>query len=487
MANIILFEGNRYTGDTTWLAQYYGAQTPTNFEVLDANGILRESNSGINFTYASNGFFNSGTITSALSFGLNGQLAIQATNLNVDVATRNSLLSVGTSGYNYYQYVLRANDNFLGSAGDDIIPGSKGSDVINGAGGIDVLTYRGFGSGVNVNLATGRAITAFGTSILSNIEDIEGSIYGDTLVGNTGNNQIQGFGGADTINGGLGFDTAVYVDAVFAVNVNLSTGAVSGGSGIDSLVSIERVIGSRFNDTLTGSNFNESFLGGFGADIINGGGGIDTVEYNFVGSGVIVNLLTGAVGGSAGNDVLSNIENVSGSIFNDTITGNALANNLNGNGGIDRIDGGAGADTLSSGAGVDTFVFRFGQSTVAGADRITDLAIGSDKIDLLSTTGLALAAPTSLSRAVNSAAANVTALVGQVFLDANGAIAGNQVLGLNSAALVQTTTAGIAGTYLVVNDGVAGFQAATDLLINVTGYSGALPAVGVSAVNSFFI
>jgi hypothetical protein len=53
--------------------------------------------------------------------------------------------------------------------------------------------------------------------------------------------------------------------------------------------------------------------------------------------------------------------------------------------------------------------------------------------------------------------------------------------------LVQTTTAGIAGTYLVVNDGVAGFQAANDLLINVTGYSGVLPGVGAIAVNSFFI
>jgi Ca2+-binding RTX toxin-like protein len=487
MANIILFEGNRYTGDTVWLAQYYGAQTSSNFEILDERGILRESDFGINFTYGSNGFFNSGTITSTLSFALNGQLSVQATNLNVDVATRNNLLSIGSSIYNFYQYVLRANDNILGSANDDIFAGSQGNDTINGAGGIDVLSYRGFGSSVNVNLATGRAVTTSGTSIISNIEDIEGSIYSDSLTGDSKNNQIQGFSGADTINGGLGFDTAVYVDAIFAINVNLTTGVVSGGGGPDSLVSIERIIGSRFNDTLTGSVANESFLGGFGADIINGGGGIDTVEYNFVGSGVIVNLLTGAVSGSAGNDVLSNIENVSGSIFNDTITGNAFANNLKGNGGSDRLDGGAGADTLSSGAGVDTFVFRFGQSTVTGADRITDFAIGSDKIDLLSATGLALVAPTSFSRAANSAAANVTALVSQVFLDANGAIAGNQALGLNSAALVQTTTAGIAGTYLVVNDSVAGFQAATDLLINVTGYSGALPAVGAIAVNSFFI
>jgi len=239
MVNTILFQGNRYIADTTFLAEFFGAQTGTNFEVLYGNGVLKSSYVGVNFTYSS-GFFNSGTITSQFSFGTNGQLINQVTNLNLDVATSQSLLTAGTSGYDYRQYLYRGNDSFLGSAGDDSFDGSKGNDTINGGAGIDVLSFQKFSEGVIVNLSTGQAITSFGTSVISNVEDIEGSAFGDILTGNSGNNQIQGFGGADRINGGAGFDTAVYLDASSAVNVNLSTGVVTGGSGGDTLISIER-------------------------------------------------------------------------------------------------------------------------------------------------------------------------------------------------------------------------------------------------------
>jgi hypothetical protein len=78
-------------------------------------------------------------------------------------------------------------------------------------------------------------------------------------------------------------------------------------------------------------------------------------------------------------------------------------------------------------------------------------------------------------------------LVDSVFLDANGAVGGNQTLGNNSAALVVSTTAGIGGTYLVVNDGVTGFNSSTDLVINMTGYSGTLPGLGIIPVTSLFV
>jgi len=40
----------------------------------------------------------------------------------------------------------------------------------------------------------------------------------------------------------------------------------------------------------------------------------------------------------------------------------------------------------------------------------------------------------------------------------------------SAAALVVVTTYGIAGTYLVINDDVAGFQTNNDLVVNITGY-----------------
>lgn len=487
MADVVVFQGNRYIPDNSALAQYFGAQTATNFEILYSSSVLDASFIGVNFTYGSNGFFNSGTITSQFSFGSNGQLIEQDTNLNIDVATRNSLLTIGTSSYDYGQYFYRGNDSFLGSAEDDSFDGSKGNDTINGGAGIDVLSFQKFSEGVIVNFSTGQAITSFGTSVVSNVEDIEGSAFGDILTGNSGNNQIQGFGGADRINGGAGFDTAVYFDATSGVGVNLSTGVVIGGSGNDTLVSIERVLGSRFNDVLIGSNANESFLGGFGDDSIDGGGGIDTVEYGFVGSRVIVDLANGVAIGGAGTDLIFNVENVKGSIFDDILSGSSGANVLNGDNGNDILSGELGADTLTGGQGTDVFAFQFGQSTVSATDRITDFTIGTDKIGLLTSDGSTVITLTSFSRAADSTATTLLNLANQVFTDANGASAGNQALGVNGAALVKITSGAIAGTYLAINNSTAGFQANSDLLVNLTGLTGTLPALGNIVVSSFFV
>ena len=174
-------------------------------------------------------------------------------------------------------------------------------------------------------------------------------------------------------------------------------------------------------------------------------------------------------------------------IQNDDFIGNSSNNTLTGTAGNDYINGGAGRDTLTGGVGSDIFVFQFGQSRVSGADRITDFAIGTDQIDLLTQNGLATNAPTAFTRTVDSSAANLTTVVNNVFTDANGAITGNQSLAINSAALVEVTTTSIAGTYLVINDSTAGFQSTNDLLINITDFTGTIPALGTIAVNNFFV
>jgi len=124
---------------------------------------------------------------------------------------------------------------------------------------------------------------------------------------------------------------------------------------------------------------------------------------------------------------------------------------------------------------------------VISGDSITDFAINSDKIDLLTQAGNAISAPSNFSRAANSTVTTLQNLVNQVFTDANGAITGNQGLAVNSAALVQVTTGAIAGTYLVINDSTAGFQSSNDLLINITGFTGTLPALGNIPVSNFFV
>ena len=129
--------------------------------------------------------------------------------------------------------------------------------------------------------------------------------------------------------------------------------------------------GTSGNDTLTGSGDpdciiglagDDTLKGGGGADKLDGGAGTDTASYAGSAHGVIVDLSisTGQAAegiSPAGGDVLSNIENITGSGGNDTLTGDASANVINGGAGNDVIEGGAGADTMTGGAGIDTLSY----------------------------------------------------------------------------------------------------------------------------------
>ena len=60
--------------------------------------------------------------------------------------------------------------------------------------------------------------------------------------------------GHDSINGGSGVDTLVFLSGTGARTVNLSlTGAQSTAEGTDTITSIENVVGDAGNDTLIGS------------------------------------------------------------------------------------------------------------------------------------------------------------------------------------------------------------------------------------------
>ncbi|QHU98948.1 cadherin domain-containing protein [Synechocystis sp. CACIAM 05] len=204
------------------------------------------------------------------------------------------------------------------------------------------------------------------------------------------------------------------------------------------------------NDFVYGQGGNDSIYGGIGNDFLFGGLGNDLLN------------------GEEGNDVLS------GGFGEDFLNGGTGNDRLFGDWGNDVLDGGAGRDYLTGGFGADIFRFQFGESNLAQPDHITDFTFGIDKISL--PTGI----PTNFSRAADSAAASLTNLVNGVFADANGAIAGAQALAVNSAALVRATRRGIAGTYLIINDGTAGFDPVNDLVINLTGAIGTWPQESVS-------
>uniref|UniRef100_UPI000B17042E beta strand repeat-containing protein n=1 Tax=Microcystis aeruginosa TaxID=1126 RepID=UPI000B17042E len=133
-----------------------------------------------------------------------------------------------------------------------------------------------------------------------------------------------------------------------------------------------------------------------------------------IGQVIITDTLQSAITRTLPNNV-ENLRLIGSNNINGT--GNASNNNITGNSGNNQINGGAGIDNLTGGLGADTFIFQFGQSTISTSDRITDFAINSDKIDLLTQGGLPMNAPSSFSRAADSTVTTLDNLINQVFTD----------------------------------------------------------------------
>jgi Ca2+-binding RTX toxin-like protein len=391
--------------------------------------------------------------------------------VTVDLSSNTASGADGTDTLSNFNAIRGSShaDNLYGSDRTDFteqFEGRAGNDVIDGRGGLDLVRYDWDSSGVNVDLVSGIALDGFGgTDTLLNIEGISGSAYDDILTGGNAANGtsvaeyqskfefFRGNGGNDTINGGQGYDRADYTTARTGVVVNLATGRAEDGlGGIDTLISIEGIRGSAFNDTLTGSDAAfESFEGREGNDTIDGAGGIDRADYNHAIAGVRVDLVTGrAQDGYGGTDTLLNIEDVRGSRFADTITGNSANNTLNGgagndtligNAGNDTLIGGAGNDTLIGGVGADVFIFNTAPNSVSNLDRITDFNVADDTIQLENSVFTALGAATGTLNATqfktgsnNNAGDGLDRIIynqssGALFYDADGtgAIAAVQI------------------------------------------------------------
>jgi Ca2+-binding RTX toxin-like protein len=270
---------------------------------------------------------------------------------------------------------LTGSDHDDALAGNDfanVLMGGRGADILNGFGKTDTASYANAQAGVSASLSApgGNTGDAAGDSYIS-IEDLSGSAFDDILTGSNpsvggpgvnrlsgldGNDVLQGLGGADVLDGGNGTDTASYADAATGVVASLASPAANTGDAAgDSYVSIENLTGSAFADVLTGNGVANVLTGGASGDVLNGLGGIDTAAYGNATSGVVASLTAPASNtGEAAGDTYSSIENLSGSIFADTLVGDAGVNALFGREGDDVLQGRAGADLLSGKDGNDT-------------------------------------------------------------------------------------------------------------------------------------
>ena len=302
------------------------------------------------------------------------------------------------------------NHLFVAGAGNDTLIGTVQSDRV------DYQDSDGFNGpfaifrGVDVDLATGVAIDGWGnTDTLISIERVEGTRFDDVIRGNDASNDFDGFEGNDLFDGRGGDDDRVRYDeetggAGVVVDLALGTATDSYGD-TDTLISIERVTGSQLGDILRGDEGdndldgkegNDTIEGGAGRDFIEGdsgddslsggterdtfvpGQGNDTVDggesfAEFSGgdrvrydrehedggtSGISVDLATGIATDTFGTtDTLISIEEVEGSIFDDTILGASGNERLRGEDGNDFLDAVGGLNNdLSGGAGNDTLI-----------------------------------------------------------------------------------------------------------------------------------
>ena len=258
------------------------------------------------------------------------------------------------------EWALLANDTGDNSSRLDIssVANAVGGSIVNGS--IDVTFTESSPTDVNGGSFTYTA--AIGSTILSDVIDVsidrsqrgeanlDGSFLNEILLGRDGT--------SDTING-------------------------NGGDDI--------LIGLGGNDILNGGYGDDILDGGAGNDTLNGGNGVDTATYIDSTAAVSVSL---ALGGQdtlgAGTDTLSNIENLIGSNFADTLTGNSSANvivggagndTISGGGGDDTLRGGLGADILTGGSGADVFKFMMADKD-GNTDTIKDFTLNQDKLDL---------------------------------------------------------------------------------------------------------
>ena len=244
-----------------------------------------------------------------------------------------------------FDYILdggAGNDRIEGGPGDEEISGQSDVDILIGGGGpdeldggteIDTVSFSSATAPVQVDLSLD---TAPDGATVPNIENVNGSSFADSILGDVGTNVLRGGGGDDTIdgldgadqlfgeagndrlvaqamgetvNGGSGSDTADYVAPIMNT-IDLPAGTAIGSGGSDTLTSIENVdsagsvsvVGTSGPNVITivdgpasvfAGGGNDELLGGAGDETLRGEGGNDVLT-PFTGGGTMI--------GGSGND-----------------------------------------------------------------------------------------------------------------------------------------------------------------------------------------
>ena len=261
----------------------------------------------------------------------------------------------------------------------------------------------------------------------ASVENIVGTNYDDTVIFDGADNTYVYTNGLDTVDGRAGYDTvdlsrfgaAILFDRNNANGIEVSTkdhGDLTQGTlrGIVDItyttsvnppfrdlhdgLSVEHIIGTSFDDTINADaddpQFTYSYTGGF--DTYNGTGGTETLDLSLMSSAALYdpsNPNGHAVWTTDHGDLTTGtlrpimdtgqIDNVTGTPFDDTIYGDSNNNVLSGGDGNDTLDGMGNRDTILGGAGDDTDNYSVAPTGPTGQLVSTfDGGSGNDTLDL---------------------------------------------------------------------------------------------------------
>ena len=246
-----------------------------------------------------------------------------------------------------YLFGNAGNDRITGGDGDDLLRGGPDNDQLGGGPGDDTL-YGDEGG----DLLEGH----------DGMDMLFGGMGDDELRGGDGHDYLEGGMGADELMGGDGMDTAGYTMSSEGVMVDLRyqtikdnpriTAPMGGDAMGDTLMDIEHLRGSMYDDTLIGDDM--------GMAVANDPD--TTVDEAMAASAG--NMLYGNMGndklmGMGGNDTLHGGKGM------DTLYGGMDDDKLMGEMGDDALKGEEGDDTLVGGPGADKlFGHKFDAQTM---------------------------------------------------------------------------------------------------------------------------
>jgi Ca2+-binding RTX toxin-like protein len=269
------------------------------------------------------------------------------------------------------------NDFLTGNTGNNILEGMAGDDVLDGGNGGDGASYYHAGGGVTVTLnqgaTPGDANGADGHDVLLNMENVYGSQYADTLVGNSASNYINGYdgddvidgaGGADTLVGGLGRERFVVrpLDGAVITITDFQVGVKADGLDVSQLLA-DSAAGAAYS--YNSDPFAKGILR------VQQSSGNTLLQWDADGSGpkewqtlaILENV-------TAATLVAQNFIGVPvlGGDQADTLLGDIWSDVIIAGGGDDTLDGGGGADRMEGGKGADTYF----------VDNLADLVLEAD-------------------------------------------------------------------------------------------------------------